>query len=279
MNQIKKGYLFVFLSALCFATGGLLIKINSWSSMTINGLRSIFALIVFYVYFRSIGHKLRVNKTILFGAFANTGMCTTFVLANKLTTAANAIVLQFTLPIYIILLLWIFWKKKPDHVSVLTALLSFIGILFFFFDHLTVSGMLGNLLALLSGFLYAIVFLIKKMPNADFESSAMLSFVFNFMIGIPFYFQETTFRPVNLVSILLLGIVQIGLAFIFLAKGLDYVPPVAASLISMAEPVTNPILVAVFYGETIGIVSMIGAVIVLFSAAFYSIYSSKAKKV
>ena len=78
-----------------------------------------------------------------------------------------------------------------------------------------------------------------------------------------------------MVSVILLGFVQIGMAYIFLAKGLDYVPPVAASLISMVEPIVNPILVAVFYGETIGFISIIGAVIVLGSATFYSVYSSK----
>lgn len=275
MNHSRKGYLFVLLSALCFATGGLLIKINSWSSMTINGVRCIFALMIFYPYFRSIGHKFCINRTVILGALANSGTCITFVTANKLTTAANAIVLQFTLPIYIILLLWIFWKKKPDRVSVLTAIISFVGILFFFFDNLTASGMAGNILALISGFLYAIVFLIKKMPSADFESSAILSFAINFVIGIPFYVQESTFSTTNIISVILLGFVQIGMAYIFLAKGLDDVSPIAASLISMAEPVINPILVAFFYGETIGFVSMIGAVIVLGSAAFYSLYTAK----
>ena len=69
MNHRKKGYLFVLLSALCFATGGLLIKINSWSSMSINGVRSRFALLIFYPYFRSIGHKFRINKMIIIGAY------------------------------------------------------------------------------------------------------------------------------------------------------------------------------------------------------------------
>lgn len=275
MKTTNKGYLFVLLSALCFATGGILIKINSWSSMTINGIRCIFALMVFYPYFKSVGHQFKINKTIILGAIANTGMCVTFVTANKMTTAANAIVLQFTLPIYIILLLWIFWKKKPDRVSVLTASLSFIGILCFFFDHLSMTGMIGNILALVSGFLYAIVFLIKKMPNADFESSAVLSFAINFVIGLPFFLREGSYSATNIVSVILLGIVQIGLAYVFLAKGLDTVPPMAASLISMAEPVINPILVAVFFHETIGWISLIGAVIVLGSATYYSLYTSK----
>lgn len=273
MKQSQKGYLFIILSAICFATGGLLIKINSWSPMTISGLRSILAIPVFYIYFKIAGHPFKMNAVVFFGALANTGMCTTFVIANKLTSAANAIVLQFTMPIYIILLLWVFWKKKPDRISVFTAFLAFAGILFFFFDSISFHGMVGNIIALISGFLYAIVFLTKKIPNADFESSTVLSFAINFVIGIPFLMKETSFTTTNLVSVVLLGIVQLALAFIFLAKGLDTVSPVGASLISMIEPVLNPVLVAVFYGETIGAFSFAGAVIVLLAATLYNVYS------
>ncbi|MCF0130105.1 MAG: EamA family transporter [Pseudobutyrivibrio sp.] len=271
MNRINKGYLYILISAISFATGGLLIKLNTWSPMSINGVRCVFALMLFYPFYKSRGHKFMFNKTVLLGAIANTGMCITFVTANKLTTAANTIVLQFTLPIHIILLLWIFWKKKPNKVEVCTALISFIGILCFFLDNITFTGMVGNILAIVSGFLYAVVFLIKKMPGSDFESSAALSFVINFIIGLPFFLQEGSYSQLDFITIILLGVVQLGLSYVFLAKGLDTVSPVGASLISMAEPILNPILVAVFYGETIGIVSIIGVIIVLGSATFYSV--------
>lgn len=274
MKKINKGYIYILLSALSFATGGLLIKINSWSPITINGVRCIFALMVFYPFFKSQGHKFIINKIVILGALANTGMCITFVTANKLTTAANTIVLQFTLPIYILILSWIFWKKKPDRVSSLTALVCFTGILCFFFESLSVGGMLGNILALISGFLYAIVFLIKKMKGADFESSAALSFVINFIIGLPFFAQETDFSATNIISIIALGAIQLGLSYVLLSKGLDTVPPIGASIISMAEPIVNPILVAVFYKEYIGPLGFVGAVIVLGAALFYSIKNS-----
>lgn len=274
MKKINKGYIYILLSALSFATGGLLIKINSWSPITINGVRCIFALMVFYPFFKSQGHKFIINKVVILGALANTGMCITFVTANKLTTAANTIVLQFTLPIYILILSWIFWKKKPDRVSTLTALVCFTGILCFFFESLSVGGMLGNILALISGFLYAIVFLIKKMKGADFESSAALSFVINFIIGLPFFAQETDFSATNIISIIALGAIQLGLSYVLLSKGLDTVPPIGASIISMAEPIVNPILVAVFYKEYIGPLGFVGAIIVLGAALFYSIKNS-----
>lgn len=270
----QKGILCTVLSAVCFATGGLLIKINTWSYFTINGVRSFFAVFVFLVYMIATKHPLKVNGKVLIGVVANSLMSLTFVMANKMTTAANAIVLQFTLPIYIMLLLWAFEKKKPDKVSVCSGVISFVGIMFFFLDSLSAGRMAGNILALISGFFYAVVFLIKRIPDSDFESSAILSFGLNFLVGIPFYLQETDWGMVNISTGILQGVIQIGLAYIFLNIALDKVPPVGASLISMIEPILNPTLVAIFYGEKIGPMSLVGAVIVLTSALFYNLKST-----
>lgn len=275
MTAQQKGIIYTALSAVCFATGGLLIKLNTWSSFTINGMRSIVAFFIFLLYMKLIKHRFRFNSKVLLGVIANSMMGLTFVMANKMTTAANAIVLQFTLPIYIMLLMWIFQKKKPDRVSFMSGVISLVGIMFFFFDSLSAGGMIGNILALISGFFYAVVFLIKQIPEADFESSALISFALNFVIGIPFYMQETNWGMTNLTTGLLQGIVQIGLAYVFLNMALDKVPPVGASLISMIEPILNPTLVAIFYGEKMGRMSLIGAVIVLASALFYNLRGTK----
>ena len=271
MTAQQKGFIYTALSAVCFATGGLLIKLNTWSSMSINGMRSFFAFFIFLLYMKLTKHQFKINWKVLLGVVANSMMGITFIMANKMTTAANAIVLQFTLPIYIMLLAWIFLKKKPDKVSVISGMISLIGIMFFFFESLSLGGMAGNVLALTSGFFYAIVFLIKQIPDSDFESSAIISFVLNFVIGIPFILQETDWGIMNLSTGVLQGVVQIGLAYIFLNMALDKVPPVGASLISMIEPILNPILVAIFYGEKIGKISFVGAIIVLASALFYNL--------
>ena len=271
MTAQQKGFIYTALSAVCFATGGLLIKLNTWSSMSINGMRSFFAFFIFLLYMKLTKHQFKFNWKVLLGVVANSMMGITFIMANKMTTAANAIVLQFTLPIYIMLLAWIFLKKKPDKVSVISGMISLVGIMFFFFESLSLGGMAGNVLALTSGFFYAIVFLIKQIPDSDFESSAIISFVLNFVIGIPFILQETDWGIMNMSTGVLQGVVQIGLAYIFLNVALDKVPPVGASLISMIEPILNPVLVAIFYGEKIGKISFVGAIIVLASALFYNL--------
>ena len=271
MNDRQKGLIYTLLSALCFATGGILLKVNTWSSLSVSGFRSVFALVVFVVYMLVKRHPMKLNWQVFLGAIANTLMMVSFVMANRLTTAANAIILQFTMPVYIILLLWIFEKKRPQMSSVVAAGCSLIGICFFFFDSISTTGMVGNILALVSGLFYAVVFLIKRIPNSDFESSAVLSFAINIIIGIPFVMKETDFSAVNIWTGVLLGVVQIGVAYMFLNAALEKASPIAVALASMAEPIVNPVLVAVFYGETIGGASMIGAVIVLISALAYNL--------
>ena len=112
-----KGTIYVLLSAVCFSTGGVLIKSIPWSSITIQGIRSIFSFMLIASYMVITKRKFVWNKTVLFGAVCNTAMALTFVSATKMTTAANAIVLQFTEPIFVILLMWALYKKKPNTES------------------------------------------------------------------------------------------------------------------------------------------------------------------
>ena len=132
-----KGTIYVLLSAVCFSTGGVLIKSIPWSSITIQGIRSIFSFMLIASYMVITKRKFVWNKTVLFGAVCNTAMALTFVSATKMTTAANAIVLQFTEPIFVILLMWALYKKKPKKAAVVACAVVFAGILCFFLDSLS----------------------------------------------------------------------------------------------------------------------------------------------
>lgn len=276
--RINKGTLYIALSAVCFALGGILIKINTWSSLTINGSRCFFTMLVMVAYMRFMHRRVVFNGGTLICALANFFMGLTFVIANKLTSAANAIVLQFTMPVFIILFLWIFFKNRPDKLSLGCCILSFVGITFFFFDSLSPDGMLGNLLSILSGALYAVVFISKRIKGCDFESAIFWSCIFSVAMSLPSILGEVTFHPVNLLSVFGLGVFQLGISYILLSKGLETVSPVGASLLSMIEPILNPILVAIFYGELIGRFALVGAVIVLASAVTYNVMVAKSEQ-
>ncbi len=282
MNKIDtnrlRGTIFVLLSAMFFSLGGLLIKLIPWSSISVQGARSVFSSLVIGTYMIMTKRKFVMNKSVVFGAVCNLAMAITFVMATKMTTAANAIVLQFTEPIFLILLLWILYKKKPKKDAVIACFIVFAGILCFFFESLSVGGMIGNLLAIFSGFAYALVFLMKRFPGADFESSILLSNILSILLAIPSYIKETENTMVIWGCVVLLGTLQCGLSYVFLSKGLDQVSPIAGSLTSTIEPILNPLLVAMFYGEKVGIMAIVGACLVVGSATIYNISQAKNTK-
>lgn len=260
----------MFLAAVLYSIGGLCIKLIPWSGMAINGARTAIALAVIGAYLILTRHKPRMNLWVLVGALAVCGTNILFSIANKLTTAANTIVLQFTAPIFVILFSVLLFGKKPQKLDVIACGLVLGGVLLFFVDSLSAGGMLGNILALLSGVSYAGVFLMNDMPDSDAISSVFWGDVISAAVGLPFLGYESDFSPSTLTALLVLGVFQVGLAYILLTEGLKTTPPVTASLVSGIEPVLNPILVAVFYHEMIGPVALVGAMVVVGSVVLYN---------
>ena len=261
----------MFLAAVLYSIGGLCIKLIPWGGMAINGGRTAIALVVIGGYLRLTRHKPRMNLWVLVGALAVCGTNILFSIANKLTTAANAIVLQFTAPIFVILFSVLFFGKKPQKLDLIVCGLVLGGVLLFFIDSLSAGGMLGNILALLSGISYAGVFLMNDMPDSDPISSVFWGDVISAAVGLPFLGYETEFSGSTLTALLVLGVFQVAVAYILMVEGLKTTPPVTASLVSGIEPVLNPILVAVFYHEMIGPIALVGAMVVVGSVVLYNV--------
>ena len=275
VREKRLGALCVFAAATLYSIGGLCIKVIPWNGLSINSGRNIVALMVIGLYLLLSRHRLRVNRWILLGGVCVCGTNVLFSVANKMTTAANVIVLQFTAPIFVILLAALFWHKRPQGLDITACVVVLLGVVCFFVDSLETGDMAGNTLALISGLTYAGVFLLRELPDSDPISSVFWGDVFSAVIGLPMLLQETEFTPVALTSLVVLGAFQVGLAYILLTIGLRTTPPVAASLISGIEPVLNPILVAIFYRETIGPLSLVGAVVVVGGIITYQILKIK----
>ena len=171
MSRENRGTLYVFLAALLYSIGGLCIKVIPWNGMSINGGRTAIALVVIGGYLWWVKHPLRWNRWVALGAVSVFGCNALFSIANKLTTAANTIVLQFTAPIFVMLITLLVFRRRPSRLDVITCVVVFGGVVFFFIDSLEVGGGLGNLLALLSGLAYAGVFLLNDLPDSDALSS------------------------------------------------------------------------------------------------------------
>jgi drug/metabolite transporter (DMT)-like permease len=267
------GTLSTLFAFLCFALGGLLIKLIPWNSLAINCARNFIAFFVMLIYMKAIGHKIVFNKHVFVGACCLFATIALYAMANKLTTAANTIILQFTNPIFVILLTWLLFKKKPRRMDVAACFFVFCGVVFFFVDGVSAGNMLGNVLALISGFTFAGVMLINSYPDSDPLSSVLLGMAAGFFMGLPFLIKQdlSAGGAGAWTALLALGIFQLGFAYIFFTEGIKTTPPIAASLMGGIEAVLNPTLVAIFYHELISPLSMVGAVIVFISVMVYNV--------
>ena len=271
MSSKQKGPLLVFLAAVFYSIGGLCIKVIPWGGMAINGGRTAIALVVIGGYLLAIRHRPRLNRWVMLGALCVCSTNILFSVANKMTTAANAIVLQFTAPIFVMLLSAFFFRRRPARLDLAACAVVLGGIVLCFADSLSGGGLAGDVLALLSGLTYAGVFLMNDMPDSDAISSVFWGDVISAVVGLPFVALETDFSLVPMVSLLVLGVFQVAVAYILLTVGLKTTPAVTASLVSGIEPVLNPILVAVFYREHMGALSLAGAAVVILGVVGYNV--------
>ncbi len=271
-ENMKHTAVFMVLAAsLCFATGGLFMKLIPWNALAINGARNLIASAVIGIYILVIHHRLKFNLTVLLGAVSMAGVTTCYAIANKLTTAGNTIILQYTAPVWIMVMVYLFFGKKPNKTGIISLFIVFAGILCFFFEGLSTGKWLGDLIALLSGVFYAGVFMLNSFEKGDALSSVFFGQLLCGIFLSPLVLQETDFSMPVLLSVFFLGAVQVGLAYIFFTAGTKYIDPLTASIINALEPILNPLLVAVFYHERLGKLSLIGAAIVLCGILYYNI--------
>ncbi|MCR4950008.1 MAG: DMT family transporter [Solobacterium sp.] len=271
-KDIRQYAVFMVLAAsLCFATGGLFMKLIPWNALAINGARNLIASVVIGLYILITRHKLKFNPTVAVGAISMAGVTTCYAIANKLTTAGNTIILQYTAPVWIMVLVYLFFGRKPDRTGIISLLIVFAGILCFFFEGLSTGRWLGDLIALLSGIFYAGVFMLNSFEKGDALSSVFFGQLLCGICLTPLVMQETDFSAGVLAAVFFLGAIQVGLAYIFFTTGTKYIDPLTASIINALEPILNPVLVAVFYGEKLGVVSLIGAAVVLCGILYYNI--------
>ena len=277
MNK-NRSVLFVFLASVCFSTGGLFIKLVPWSALAINGARNLIGAAVIGIYLLVTGHRIVFSRRVLVGALSMIGVTTLFALANKLTTAANTIVLQFTAPVFVIILMAVIYRQKPGRVDLIVCFLVLLGVVLFFVDGIRAGNLPGNILAVLSGVCYAGVFMMNTGENADAISSCFLGQLAAGVALTPLCFLETDFSVPVMASVIALGVVQVGGAYILFSIGIRHTPAVTASLITGMEPILNPLLVAAFYGDRITTLSVIGCVIVVCSILGYNLWLAKGKR-
>jgi drug/metabolite transporter (DMT)-like permease len=273
-SEHQKGLIAVFIAAILWSTGGIFIKLISLNSLQLAGLRSLFAALTFIIIFRRKVFKF--NRYTFINGLFYAGILILFVIATKTTTAANAIFLQYTAPIYVLILEPILLKTYFERFNLITIVICFAGMVLFFLGELSPGHMQGNIIALLSGVAFAAFLLGMRKNKPEYQYPTI--FVGNVIIAMICafsFFDIQEFLISDMIMVSFLGIFQIGIAYAIFSWGLKKVYAIEASMISMIEPVLNPVWVLIGYGEQPSNWAILGGVIILFGIAFRTVILEK----
>jgi drug/metabolite transporter (DMT)-like permease len=272
LSEHQKGILYVFTAALLWSSGGLFIKLISFSAMQLSFFRCSIAAITFALIFKK--QILLVNKLSIVNSCIYAVVLIAFVIATKTTTAANAIFLQATAPIYVLIFEPLINKSRYERINIITVVVCVLGMILFFVGKLEPGHLEGNLVALISGITFAAFFLGMKRNDQKYQQSSIFwGNILVALICIPFLssLEMISFSDLRMVSFL--GVFQIAVAYAFFASGLKRIFAVEASIISMVEPVLNPVWVLIGYGEVPSVTAIIGGTIILGAIIIRTLYS------
>jgi drug/metabolite transporter (DMT)-like permease len=257
-------------AALLWSSGGLFIKIAPMPPLAVACGRSLIASLFYVVALRP-----RMREARLATALAYAGCVVTFVTATRLTTAANAIFLQYTGPAYVLLLSPFLLQEPFLRIDALCVALSLGGMALFFVDKLEPGQLAGNVIATASGVFFALTVLFIRRDAKSGKGDAMPSMTLGNLIAAigtaPFAGELLHLSGRGVLVLLYLGVMQLGVSYWLFARGMRRVPAAEASLISMLEPVCNPFWVLLGTGERPGPWSILGGAIVLGAVALRTI--------
>lgn len=277
MKKERVAILQMLLCSVLWSIAGIFIKLIDWNPLVIAGFRSLFAALTVLVYMLFTRQKILLNKNIVKSAFFLCGTFLCFVAANKFTTSANAIVLQFSAPVFIMLFSAVFKKQRFSGLDIATVALTLGGIALFAVDGIESGHTLGNLFGLGAGLFMAGMFLSVGAAKDEERMSGMLfGHLLTALVGIPF--MAVSFPAFSLQSVgavVILGVVQLGIPYVLLGLAAAHCPPLACSLLSAAEPLLNPVWVAIFAGEYPSALSLTGGVIVIVTVTVWCVLKDR----
>jgi drug/metabolite transporter (DMT)-like permease len=277
MRHSNHPVLLLILAAMLWSTGGLLIKLVDWNTLAIAGTRSAIAAATLYLFLPR--PRWTFSKAQIGGAIAYTATVVLFVAATRLTTAANAIFLQYTAPVYVAILGILLLREFPARIDYLLMALALAGIGMFFFEQLNFEGFWGNMCALASGLSLALVVIaLRKQKDASPVDTILLGNILTALICLPFVFTGPMPGMQSWGVLLLLGIFQLGLSYVFYAAAIKHVRALDAMLIGIIEPILNPLWVMLVIGEIPGTWPLAGGGVVLLAATLRAALTARIKR-
>ncbi len=286
LNKIphhRKGLVYISITALLWSSSGLFIKILTLNAYQILFYRSVIAAITLVIIssFKDKRIKFEHDKLTILASVFYSGILIFFVIANKLTTSANAIFLQFTAPIYLLFLEPFFLKTKFRRKDLITIVISISGMFLFFMGKLELGSIYGNLIAILAGFCFAMFSLLLKWKKQKGSDNTIISVIYgNIIVGLiclPIVFGELSLTTTETYVLLYMGIVQIGISYFIFNIGIKYVSATESLIIGMLEAIFNPVWVFLGVGEVPATTAVIGGMIIFAAILFHNFLPARKK--
>ncbi len=265
--------LYLLAAAALWSTAGAAVKLSTLSGWQIAAGRSFVAGLVLALAFPA-GRRLPSWRGFA-AAVAYAGTVVLFILANRLTTSANAIFLQDTAPLYVLLLSPLVLRERPSRGELAAVPVFLLGLSLFFLDQLDPGQLWGNVIALGSGVAFALCILGLRAVGE--EGSSVLvwgNLIAGFSVLLPALGGPSP-TALDLGLLVFLGVFQLGLAYTLFQRGLRETPAVEASLLILLEPVLNPVWTFLFTGERPGPWALVGGAIILLATAWRTLLGAR----
>lgn len=259
----------LFATATLWSFSGVLIKLISWNPMAIAGVRSLFAAVFLIILVRR--PKFKWSFPQIGGAISYAVAVILFVYANKMTTSANAILLQYTAPVFVAIFGAWFLKERTRRSDWVMISVILCGMVLFFLDKLSPGNILGNIMAIISGVAFAgISLFMRAQKDSSPMESVILGNILTVIVCLPFYFQSTL-SVTNVFVLIVAGFFQLGLPYYLYSYAIKRVSALECILVTSIEPIMNPIWVLLFTGEVPGGWAIVGGLIILATVTVRSI--------
>lgn len=268
--------LFLFMSAFFWSLAGLFTKTLPWDPISLAALRGSVA---FFVCLAVLGRiNIRITKGMVMVAVCYFAQGLLYIAANKLTTAANATVLQNMSPLYIIMLNAVIMKVRPSKLEIATCCCLMCGVALTFAGNISGGGAVGNIMALVSALFYAGVFFFSKAGDVDSLESLVLGNLL-YLILLPYCMMRPAVYDITLqqwIVTLVFALVNGGIAWLCFSKGIQSTSAIQANFITMMEPIMAPIWTFLFLHESISPMSFVGCGVVIGTLIIYNMLVLKA---
>lgn len=274
MKENARAALLLALTAVLWSSGGLAIKLVDLHPMALTGVRSALSALTLAVLFRG---RLGISCSAagLGGAVGYAGLLVTNVVATKLTTAANAILLAYTAPVYVALLAPLLLGERTRRGDWLFVAATLGGMVLFFLDRLSAQGLWGNLVAVGTGLSYAAFTLcMRAQKDASPVGSVVLGHALTALVGLPFLVQGLP-GAAGWAGLAYLGIMQQGVSLALYVWAIRRLGALEAILIMTLEPILNPVWVALGYGELPGPFALAGGLAVVAAVTLRALASAR----